>query len=251
MKISAIFSDYDGTIAPDDVPLEESKVPDEIADALRALASRLPVAIITSKDYSFVGPRTPFAKAWACASGLEMVLADGRRFSSERVSGRLVEGLRYVMDRWRDGTIFEVKHSTAGKPLGFSVDWRGESAPSVDLVTATTTRLESMGLAVAYDRTSPFLDVFGARPDKGRALEELRRLLGVEGKVLFMGNSTPDNPAFDRADVSLCVESGQDIERLTCRNVVRFDDLVPFLRSLEKGDLSLDTKSFERKKPAG
>ena len=65
MKISAVLSDYDGTLAPEDVSLESSSVPKEIGDSLVRLSASLPIAIVTSKDYDFIRPRTPFARAWA------------------------------------------------------------------------------------------------------------------------------------------------------------------------------------------
>jgi hydroxymethylpyrimidine pyrophosphatase-like HAD family hydrolase len=77
VKIGALFADYDGTIAPSSVTREDSRVPPEVADKLKVLSSLIPIAIITSKDYAFIHPRTEFASAWACCSGLEITLANG------------------------------------------------------------------------------------------------------------------------------------------------------------------------------
>lgn len=246
LRIFAIFSDYDGTLAPDDVAPEDSKIPTGTRKALEGLAASVPIAIVTSKDHSFVRPRTPFASAWACASGLELVLADGRAFSRRVASRRLLEGLEYVRTRLGRSLAFEVKRSTGGEPLGFSADWRAASPPSPKILERTTAQLKGMGLTVAYQRGSPFLDVFGARPDKGKALVELKRLMGLTGSVLFIGNSTADNPAFDRADVGLCVERGQDLASLTCGFSIRYERLSWFFRSLERDGMTLALGSLRR-----
>jgi hypothetical protein len=203
--------------------------------------------MVTSKDYGFIRPRTPFARAWACVSGLELVLSDGRAFSAARLSDRLLEGLERVMSRGEKGLTFELKRSTRDELLGFSVDWRGGSPPSRDFVSAATAELEGMGLTVAHDPAWPFLDVFGAPPDKGRAVEELRRLLDVTGNVLFVVDSAADNPAFERAEVPICVEHGQGLENLACRFVMRYDELDGLLRSLAEDGPSLDVDALRRR----
>jgi HAD superfamily hydrolase (TIGR01484 family) len=245
LKIAAIFSDYDGTLAPEDVALGESSVPKGIQEALLRLSSSLSVAIVTSKDCAFVRPRTPFAAAWACVSGLEIVLSDGRAFAASRMTDKLREGLNYVKRRIGPGMTLELKRSTANDLLAFSVHWRGNPVPA-EFIARATADLSGIGLTVVYDPTQPFLDVFGARPDKGRAVRELKALLGVSGNVLFIGDSAADNSAFDEADVSVCVAHGQSLENVRCRYSLERERLVPFLSSLSASGLSLDLHTLSR-----
>ena len=247
MKISAIFSDYDGTLAPEDVSVQSSSVPEEIEEPLRRLGSAVPVALVTSKDYRFIRPRTAFASAWACVSGLEIVLQDGRAFPAKRLSGRVREGLDYVKHHDELGLTLELKHSTTGGLLGFSMDWRTASPPPAQFIRGTTAKLTEMGLTVVRDPTWCFLDVFAATPNKGRAVRELKRLLKVRGNALFMGDSTTDNRAFEEADVAICVEHGQSLKNLTCGFVVPRDEMGGFLRSLADDGLSLDTRTLRRR----
>ena len=107
--------------------------------------------------------------------------------------------------------------------------------------------MTDMRLTVAHDPTQPFIDVFGRRPDKGRAVRELRTLLKVAGKVLFIGDSAADNSAFEEADVAICVAHGQSLESLTCVFAVRHEELSTFLRSLVDGRLSLDPSALSRR----
>jgi HAD superfamily hydrolase (TIGR01484 family) len=247
LKISAVFSDYDGTLAPEDVAPDASSVPNEIEEPLLRLSSSIPIAIVTSKDYGFVRPRTPFARAWACVSGLEVVLSDGRAFASSLTGGRLREGLMHVKRQDKFGLRVELKRSTTKALLGFSLHWRKASPPSARFIKSAMEDLTNMGLTVAYDPTRPFLDVFGARPDKGRAVRELKRLLEVPGKVLFMGDSVADNSAFEEADVGICVAHGQSLEGLACSYMLRHEELGQFLRSLADDHLSLNPAALARK----
>jgi len=247
LKISAIFSDYDGTLAPEDVSVESSSVPKEIEEPLRRLGSSVPVAIVTSKDYGFIRPRTGFARAWACVSGLEITLRDGRAFPATRVSGRVQDGLKCVKRRDELGLTIELKRGMTGELLGFAIDWSRASPPPGQFIKTTTAELTELGLTVVHDPTWRFLDVFGARPDKGRAVRELKRLLKVTGNVLFMGDSTADNRAFEEAEVAICVEHGQGLENLRCRFALPYYELGGFLRSLSDHDLSLDLRALRRK----
>jgi len=247
LKVAAIFSDYDGTLAPEDAPLETSSVPEEIEEPLRALGSSVPVAIVTSKDCDFVRPRTEFASAWACVSGLEIVLSDGRTFAPPSKSDRLQEGLSYVRGHGGVGLDLELKRSTKGDLLAFSVDWRKSERPPTLFIAATTAILAGMNLRVVYDPTRPYFDVFGGRPDKGRAVRELRRLLKVTGSVLFIGDSAADNPAFEEADAAICVVHGQSLEGLSCGFSLKHEELGPFLRSLADNHLTFDPRAPARR----
>jgi len=202
---------------------------------------------VTSKDHGFIRRRTAFACAWACVSGLEIVLSDGRTHETPQVGGRLREGLQYVKHHEDFGLAFELKHSTAGTLLAFSVDWRRTSEPPNEFIRRTTGALTRMGLVVAYDPSLPFLDVFGATPDKGRAVQELKGLLNVSGSVLFLGDSVADNRAFEMADVGICIAHGQEQEDLKCRFSLRHDELGGFLTSLADGALSLDLRLLKRR----
>jgi HAD superfamily hydrolase (TIGR01484 family) len=247
LKISAIFSDYDGTLAPEDVALDASRVPLEIEEPLLRLGSSVPIAIVTSKDYEFVRPRTQFARAWACVSGLEIVLSDGRSFAPPQTGSRLREGVEYVKRRNEFGLALELKRSTTKGLLAFSVDWRGKPAPPSEFITAAIADLSGMGLTVAYDPTRPFLDVFGKRPDKAGAVREMKKLLDVGGNVLFIGDSAADNPAFEEADLAVCVDHGQGLAGLGCGYTLRRGELGRFFRSLEEGHLNLDLRTLARK----
>ncbi|MGH9918205.1 MAG: HAD family hydrolase, partial [Nitrososphaerales archaeon] len=153
----------------------------------------------------------------------------------------------YVKRRNEFGLALELKRSTAKGLLAFSINWRGRSAPPDEFIATAIADLSDMGLTVVYDPTRPFLDVFGRRPDKGGAVREMKRLLEVNGNVLFIGDSTADNSAFEEADLAICVDHGQSLEGLACGYALRREELGHFFRSLEDHHLSLSLNTLARK----
>ncbi len=87
MKISAILSDYDGTLCPtsstrnrNDGGLSNSnnsgnKIPKELEKTLCKISKRIPVCIVSSKDFIFLHESTGrFAKVLSCILGIETII---------------------------------------------------------------------------------------------------------------------------------------------------------------------------------
>lgn len=71
-QITAILSDYDGTLCPTNlVRSKYAAIPVELEDILWVVSKRIPFCIISSKDYHFLCPRTKFAKILSCILGIE------------------------------------------------------------------------------------------------------------------------------------------------------------------------------------
>ncbi|HEV2226435.1 MAG TPA: hypothetical protein VGR56_06485 [Nitrososphaerales archaeon] len=230
MKVDALFSDYDGTIAPLGVPRDDSEILGGVEVQLRRICRQVPVCIITSKDFDFVGPRTSFAAGWACVSGLDVRLADGRRFGR----GNLIElsgPLELAKSMEKEGAQTEFKRGPAGELLGLTIDWTVAPELGKSMV-GNLMKMSDEGFIASYDRASTFADFYAAPPDKGRALNELKRLLGVRGNTMFIGDAPADNDAFQRADVGVGVSHGQSIDGLGCGFIVEQTKLDGFLRSL-------------------
>lgn len=241
MKIEALFTDYDGTIAPLGVRREASAVLPSTSRALAKLASKVPVAIITSKAYDFIQPRTGFASAWACCGGLEVDLADGSTVISPKLSD--LSGLfNHARRTFRDGCILEEKESRAGRMIGFSVDWTGWSEPRG--LNPFVLLARRRGFHVDRLPGYTFIDVYSGRPDKGRALVTLKKLLGVEGAVAYLGDSPLDNPAFRASDVAIGVAHGKPSPDLDCDFTIEFESLGRVLNGLAGGGLEWRPESL-------
>ncbi len=235
LRLAAFFSDYDGTLAPETLPRDESVIPTSVEKVLRKISGRIPVAIVTSKDFDFIYPRTSFAQAWACVCGLEIRLANGRTISS-KISPHMETVLRRLDNEECKSLFIETKRDVKGRLLGISIDWTKAKKPAGETL-AWIKGLSRGGMHVDYDRFHTFIDVFAGRPDKGRSLKELKRLLEVEGAVMFIGDSPLDNSAFKEADLSVGVSHGQPLDELDCEFLVNHDMLEGFLSSLLKRGL--------------
>jgi HAD superfamily hydrolase (TIGR01484 family) len=71
MKISAIVSDYDGTLCPTTSIYSNNHIPQDLYNILLDISKHIPVCIITSKEFSFIERNIDFAKIVSCLMGLE------------------------------------------------------------------------------------------------------------------------------------------------------------------------------------
>ncbi|MDN5846170.1 MAG: HAD hydrolase family protein, partial [Candidatus Nitrosocosmicus sp.] len=89
--------------------------------------------------------------------------------------------------------------------------------------------------------THPFVDIYGTKTSKGDAYDcvvsELFNLNNGIGKVLYLGDSENDNPAFKKADVSIGINSDIRLRPdLTCKYSLNYQDLPNFLRKLSQNN---------------
>ena len=71
MKISAIVSDYDGTLCPTSSLYSNNYIPQDLYNILFDISKCIPICIISSKDFNFIGPNVHFAKIISCIMGVE------------------------------------------------------------------------------------------------------------------------------------------------------------------------------------
>jgi hypothetical protein len=88
MRISAILSDYDGTLCPttsvrDDKRYGVGTIPQELEQILFRISNRIPLSIISSKDYEFLYNRVRFASILSCVLGLETINHNPHRNDTE------------------------------------------------------------------------------------------------------------------------------------------------------------------------
>jgi trehalose-6-phosphatase len=230
-KVASIFTDYDGTLSPLDAPLSESRIPERIDFALKSLSLECRLAVITSKSFDFIFPRMSYAFAWGCVSGLDIRLSGGSEIVAKQVPG-MEDALTAMRSLFGQTVSYEEKRESGGRLLGFSLDWRGGSAPGN--IGEGRSTLSKMGLYVSYDDTNPFMDAFCAKPDKGLAMVCMKRASEVGGNAIFMGDSPADNSAFRVAEIPIGVSHGQSTEDLDCEFLVDYDDLSSFLGTLSE-----------------
>jgi hydroxymethylpyrimidine pyrophosphatase-like HAD family hydrolase len=79
-KITAILSDYDGTLCPtSSVKRSEGNtaIPEDLGNILWNISEKIPVCIVSSKDFYFLHKRTKFANIVSCILGIETIILKG------------------------------------------------------------------------------------------------------------------------------------------------------------------------------
>lgn len=238
IPIKLLVLDYDGTISPLNVARTKSKVPEETHVMLQRIGRFIPIAIVTTKDLSFVMPRTSFAHAWSAASGLEAKI-NGKTLQKKGYLRRLkrvslaLEYARSCLTCY--GIEVEEKRDMNCRTIAFCVDWRRaqDAEKAMNEANNVAVHCEELGLKVVGYGCQPFFDVYPLPVDKGGALEEMLKELNSKRGVLYMGDTEADNPAFERSDVSVGVVHKETcVEKLACDYLVKFEDVSSFLGRL-------------------
>ena len=75
MQISAILSDYDGTLCSTNNmrDFSSNKIPVELDARLSEISRDIPVCVMSSKDFGFLYDKIPFARIVSCIMGIETI----------------------------------------------------------------------------------------------------------------------------------------------------------------------------------
>jgi hypothetical protein len=87
-RINAILSDYDGTLSPTDTLRSNTdSVREQLEGVLWEVSQRIPVCIISSKDYHFIHRRAKFARILSCIMGIETIALRIHKNASKEIEG--------------------------------------------------------------------------------------------------------------------------------------------------------------------
>jgi len=249
VKISAVFSDYDGTLSQLESRREDAVLSPILRRLLTKLSKQITLGIVTTKDLSFIRERIPFAHGISASCGLEMQVGEKIfldphvRTPNQLLEKTYQEVLKKILEA-RDNLAIERKESEDEHLIGFCIDWRlardWEDAKRIAAPLLDYSRKQ--GLYVVESDVSPFANVFPMKIDKGEAFANLKRELGVTGAVMYLGDSEADDPAFQLAEVSVGVKHRRIMPKLQCKYRVEFFELENLLTELIDSDFEFDEK---------
>jgi len=96
----------------------------------------------------------------------------------------------------------------------------------------------------------PFIDIYITKTSKGDAYDcifsEILKQTQTKGKIIYLGDSENDNPAFKKADISIGINSDPRLKpSLKCKYHIEFEDLSFFLKNLKNNDFEFSESLFE------
>jgi HAD superfamily hydrolase (TIGR01484 family) len=236
--LRTLLSDYDGTLCPTASIKGGSSVggtiPQELEQLLFCISKRIPICIISSKDFAFLHERAKFADILSCVLGIESVIHNPHHNSNNKIknfdciryqhliasshslldnSKLLYDILKLIQNR-KDITIEEKYTSDKEILIGLTIDyrqlknWKLFEEDTEPILREMIQRRINANLApnlsskdipfIQQYSIHPFPDVYGIECDKGLAFDSVLSQLRQEeiANVMYLGDSENDNPAF-------------------------------------------------------
>jgi HAD superfamily hydrolase (TIGR01484 family) len=273
------LSDYDGTLCSTASlrTKDNNRIPKELEEILWALSGKIPICIISSKDFAFLHERIKFAHILACVLGIETVVHNSHygdnktnNFDCIRMkhlivniqslldNSKLIYNVLKILQNYKDIIIEEKYTSDREILIGLTIDYRhlenwqsfkGNKEPilremiqrNIDADLAPYSSSSKDRPFIQIYSTHPFLDVYGLQCDKGLAFDNVLSQLKQkerEANMMYLGDSENDNPAFRKSDISIGIRSDKRLNpKLDCKYMLDFNQLPLFLSRLIDNNL--------------
>ena len=292
MRISVIISDYDGTLCPTaSLKGLNNQIPPDLEKVLWDISAKIPVCILSTKDFGFLRKKVQFAKIVSCIMGLEIfelatlesraanvdidLVPNSQNYlsvkgefsnviSQYRLLGvnKLIKNsvlLKRLSDKiekeFQDISIEPKFNYVDGILAAISLDYRQiqkwehyktNIEPYVLNSIQQFVLSQPNDLFVQTYSDHPFIDIYSMHLDKGQAIDAISHMLNLskEQKVLYLGDSENDNPAFRKADLSIGIRSDERVKtKLDSDYLLQFNELTPFLQKLNAEDFVFNRMS--------
>ena len=277
MQITAILSDYDGTLCPtSSIRSQTSTIPEGLDDILWRISSKIPICIISSKDFSFLESRAKFAKIISCIMGIETVEFTHNNKGNKRtkfknpsiypnrkilrnnsdlldslareVAEKFVEIIverKYTSDNLLAGLTFDYRHREDRKRYKKNIEPVLYEIINDRIKSSTSASATTFLPYIQSYSVHPFLDVYSVKCDKGMAVDAITSILlsyhndkDIQNTIIYLGDSENDNPAFRKVSISIGIRSDPRLNpKLNCDYVITLDELGSFLERLLKNGL--------------
>jgi HAD superfamily hydrolase (TIGR01484 family) len=292
LRISVIISDYDGTLCPTaSLKGLNNQIPPDLEKVLWDISAKIPVCILSTKDFGFLRKKVQFAKIVSCIMGLEIfelatlesraanvdidLVPNSKNYlnvkgefsniiSQYRLLGvnKLVKNsvlLKRLSDKiekeFQDISIEPKFNYVDGILAAISLDYRQIQKwehYKTNIEPYVLNSIQQFVLSLPNDlfvqkySDHPFIDIYSMHLNKGRAIDAIAHMLNLskEQKVLYLGDSENDNPAFRKADLSIGIRSDERVKtKLDSDYLIQFNELTPFLQKLYAEDFVFNRMS--------
>jgi HAD superfamily hydrolase (TIGR01484 family) len=251
-QVNAILSDYDGTLCPTtavrgNISNGIGKIPQGLEQILFRISDRIPVCIISSKDFAFLHERARFANILSCVLGIETIIHNPHykndneidnfdcvrsqhliaSSQSLRDNSELLYNVMKILQNDKSIMIEEKYDSDKEILIGLTIDYRHlenwqsfkeNTEPDIKEIIQRRMNANLRPNLSSKDRpfiqrysSHPFLDVYGVECNKGLALDnvlsQLKKKEERRTSVMYLGDSENDNPAFRKSDISIGIRS--------------------------------------------
>jgi len=292
LRISVIISDYDGTLCPTaSLKGMNNQIPPDLDKVLWDISAKIPVCILSTKDFGFLRKKVQFAKIVSCLMGLEIfelatlesraanvdidLVPNSRNYLSVKGEfsnvisqyrlldvNKLVKNsmlLKKLSDKiekeFQDISIEPKFNYMDGILAAISLDYRQIQKwerYKTNVEPYVLNSIQQFVLSLPNDlfvqtySDHPFIDIYPMHLDKGQAIDAISHMLNLskEQKVLYLGDSENDNPAFRKADLSIGIRSDERVKtKLDSDYLIQFNELTPFLQKLYAEDFVFNRMS--------
>lgn len=257
--------------------LVNSRIQKLLDIVLWEISSKRIIGIVSTKDFSFLHEKTRFAKILSCMMSVETIILEHTNSeycdkkkcvqkSTLNVDAEILRNnsqkINSIVDnislKFKDISIY--KKFTYKKNLlgGVTVDWRlldnwnsirKEIEADIFRISNKFDNNSEYPLFVQTYSSHPFVDIYSTVCSKATAYDNIKKIIHASSnkfankKILYLGDSENDNPAFRKADVSIGVKSDERLNpKLDCQYLINFSQLPKFLMRLLKNDFNFSEK---------
>jgi hypothetical protein len=251
-------------------------MPQELEQLLFCISKRIPICIVSSKDFAFLHKRTRFSNILSCVLGIENVIQNPHYNSNNEINNfdcirnqhliasshllldnsKLLYNILKLIQNHKDITIEEKHTSDKGILIGLTIDyrrlenWQSFKENKEPMIREMIERSFNTNLAtnlpskvrpfIQKYSSHPFLDLYGVECNKGLAFDSVLSQLKSEKRgaiVMYLGDSENDNPAFRKSDIPIVIRSDARLNpMLDCKYMLDLSQLPLFLRGLMNND---------------
>lgn len=257
--------------------LVNSRIQKLLDIALWEISNRRIIGIVSTKDFSFLHEKTRFAKILSCMMSVETIILEHTNSkycdkkkcvqkSTLNVDAEILRNNSQKIDSIVDNISLKFKDISIYKKFtyrrnllgGVTVDWRlldnwnsirKEIEVDIFRISNKVDNNSEYPLFVQTYSSHPFVDIYSTVCSKATAHDNIKKIIHgssnkiANKKILYLGDSENDNPAFRKADVSIGVKSDERLNpKLDCQYLINFSQLPKFLMRLLKNDFNFSEK---------